>query len=73
MVANSEHPTRTNWISISYSNPLYGTKLPNNLIFRFPIFRQPLPFFPARETTYVFFRRTLAMRCKQDFILKVEM
>jgi hypothetical protein len=40
-------------MSISYSNPLYGTRLPNNLIFRFPILREPLPFFPARETTYV--------------------
>jgi hypothetical protein len=25
----------------------------NNLIFRFPIFREPVPFLPAREMTYV--------------------
>jgi hypothetical protein len=46
-------PAGARWIPISYSNPLYGSSLPNEVVFRFPIFREPLPFFSGRETTYV--------------------
>jgi CRISPR-associated endonuclease Cas3-HD len=46
-------PVTSDWISIHYSNPIYGGSLPNSLVFQFPILREPIMFFPARETTYV--------------------
>jgi hypothetical protein len=43
----------THWISIHYSNPLCSSSLSSRLVFQFPILREPITFFPARETTYV--------------------
>jgi hypothetical protein len=41
------------WITISYSNPIYGTTLPNQIVYRFPLFHDGTSCFPVDERTYV--------------------
>jgi hypothetical protein len=75
IISNGEHrwwrprtiPVTTDWIPIHYSNPLYGGNLPNALVFQFPILREPIMFFPARETTYVCLSPNLSRVVQRGF------
>jgi hypothetical protein len=43
----------SDWIAIHYSNPIYGEALPNQIIYRFPLFHDEASPFSAHEKTYI--------------------
>jgi hypothetical protein len=55
------------WITIRYSNPIYGRTLPNQIVCRFPLYHDETSCFPVDERTYVCLSPDVAEEIYQPF------